>query len=550
MIGYNCKYAPVEIMAGFGEDCVLINNEADNFDYSSSVLHPNMCSHAKAMLEDIHKGGYDGLLLMNCCDSSRRTADSVNDEKPGISCFLDLPDCSSECAVERFKNELLGLIAELENKTGKPFDVSSFLSSFKSDEKPCQNKYVAVLGARSSKTLIKAAKNCFSDVDVCDMTCSNNRKVPLFETEENEPIESIIQKYARALLSQSPCMRMRNIDRRADLTENENCVGIIYSTVKFCDYYDFEYSRLKTGKIPMIRVETDFTNQSYGQLMTRIEGFAETVGKTKGEHKKMNSAGKYYAGIDSGSTSTELVVADNSGKIISNVMVRTGANAASGAKKALEKSGVDLNDIVLTVATGYGRKNIDFADSDVTEITCHAKGAKHLFDRVETIIDIGGQDSKVIRLDENGKVCGFVMNDKCAAGTGRFLVNMAKVLELDMGDMALKGLDYKKDLTISSMCTVFAESEVVSLIAQNHSAADIVHGLNKSVAVKTKALVGNSVNKGTVMMTGGVANNKGVVSELEKILNTKIFVPENPEFCGALGAALIAIEQAQGKADV
>lgn len=142
------------------------------------------------------------------------------------------------------------------------------------------------------------------------------------------------------------------------------------------------------------------------------------------------------------------------------------------------------------------------------------------------------------------------MNDKCAAGTGRFLENMAKVLELDMGDMALKGLDYKKDLTISSMCTVFAESEVVSLIAQNHSAADIVHGLNKSVAVKTKALVGNSVNKSTVMMTGGVANNKGVVSELEKILNTKIFVPENPEFCGALGAALIAIEQAQGKAGV
>lgn len=87
MIGYNCKYAPVEIMAGFGEDCVLINNEADNFDYSSSVLHPNMCSHAKAMLEDIHKGGYDGLLLMNCCDSSRRTADAVKDEKPGISCF-------------------------------------------------------------------------------------------------------------------------------------------------------------------------------------------------------------------------------------------------------------------------------------------------------------------------------------------------------------------------------------------------------------------------------------------------------------------------------
>lgn len=127
---------------------------------------------------------------------------------------------------------------------------------------------------------------------------------------------------------------------------------------------------------------------------------------------------------------------------------------------------------------------------------------------------------------------------------------MAKVLELDMSDMALKGLDYKKDLTISSMCTVFAESEVVSLIAQNYSVSDIVHGLNKSVAVKTRALVGNSVKKGSVMMTGGVANNKGVVTELEKIMNTKIFVPENPEFCGALGAALIAVEQSQGNTDL
>lgn len=550
MIGYNCKYAPVEIMAGFGENCVLMNNEADNFDYSSAMLHPNMCSHAKAMLEDIHIGSYNGIVLMNCCDSSRRVADSAVAENLDFSYFLDLPDCSAECAVERFKNELLRLIKKHENNSGKVFNVKSFLSAFQSGRKIPQNKFVAVLGARSSETLIKAAEKCFAGVDIYDMTCSSSREVAAFEADENEPLESIMQKYSRALLSQSPCMRMRNTDRRADLTENENCVGIIYSTVKFCDYYDFEYSKIKNTKLPVIRVETDYTNQSYGQLLTRIEGFAETVNKIKGEKKAVNLSGKYYAGIDSGSTSTELVVIDKSGKIINNVMVRTGANAASGAKKALEKSGVDLKDIVLTVATGYGRKNIDFADSDVTEITCHAKGAKHLFDSVETIIDIGGQDSKVIRLDENGKVSGFAMNDKCAAGTGRFLENMAKVLELDMSDMALKGLDYKKDLTISSMCTVFAESEVVSLIAQNYSVSDIVHGLNKSVAVKTRALVGNSVKKGSVMMTGGVANNKGVVTELEKIMNTKIFVPENPEFCGALGAALIAVEQTQGNMDL
>lgn len=168
---------------------------------------------------------------------------------------------------------------------------------------------------------------------------------------------------------------------------------------------------------------------------------------------------------------------------------------------------------------------------------------KHLYRDVKTIIDIGGQDSKVICLDDDGKVIGFVMNDKCAAGTGRFLENMAKVLELDMQQMGNIGLKYKKDLTISSMCTVFAESEVVSLIAENHTAADIVHGLNKSVAAKTKALANSAKDLHCVMMTGGVANNKGVVAALEQQLGTKIFIPEQPEFCGALGAALIAAEK-------
>ena len=326
------------------------------------------------------------------------------------------------------------------------------------------------------------------------------------------------------------------------MIESENCIGVIYSTIKFCDYYDFEFSGLKSLKTPIIRIETDFTNQSYGQLLTRLEGFAETINKTVNKRKNMNMNGKYFIGIDSGSTSTELVAIDKNLNIVKSVMVRTGANAGIGAKNALEKAGIDKKDIALIVATGYGRKNIDFANDNVTEITSHAKGAKHLYNDVKTIVDIGGQDSKVISLDDDGKVIGFVMNDKCAAGTGRFLENMAKVLELDMNDMANIGLNYKTDLTISSMCTVFAESEVVSLIAENHTVADIVHGLNKSVATKTKALANSAKDNGAIMMTGGVANNKGVVSELEKQLKAKIFIPECHEFCGALGAALIAAE--------
>jgi predicted CoA-substrate-specific enzyme activase len=254
--------------------------------------------------------------------------------------------------------------------------------------------------------------------------------------------------------------------------------------------------------------------------------------------------GIYYIGIDSGSTSTELVALDSNLQVVKAVMVRTGANAAAGGRKALEQAGIQPQQIIRSVATGYGRKNMDFVDENVTEITCHAKGAVHLYPQVRTIIDIGGQDSKVIRLSEDGKVVGFVMNDKCAAGTGRFLENMAKVLELTMDQMATVGLNYQEDLTISNMCTVFAESEVVSLIAENHSVSDIVHGLNKSVASKTRALATSAKEGGPFMMTGGVANNLGVVSELEKQLNASVYIPDRPEFCGALGAALIAAEQA------
>ena len=161
---------------------------------------------------------------------------------------------------------------------------------------------------------------------------------------------------------------------------------------------------------------------------------------------------------------------------------------------------------------------------------------------MRTVIDIGGQDSKVIRLDENGAVINFVMNDKCAAGTGRFLEMMARTMEMSLDEMSRMGLKYKEDITISSMCTVFAESEVVSLIAQNKAADDIVHGLNKAVASKTAALVKRVGGEERYMMTGGVSKNRGVVSEIEKILGVKLHISDKAQLNGALGAALFALE--------
>ena len=158
------------------------------------------------------------------------------------------------------------------------------------------------------------------------------------------------------------------------------------------------------------------------------------------------------------------------------------------------------------------------------------------------MIDIGGQDSKVIRLDENGAVTNFVMNDKCAAGTGRFLEMMARTMEMSMEEMSRKGLDWKQDVQISSMCTVFAESEVVSLIARNRDPADIIHGLNQSIAGRTAALVKRVGGEPGYMMTGGVARNRGVVEVLEKKLGEKIVVSEYAQRAGAIGAALFARE--------
>ena len=211
-------------------------------------------------------------------------------------------------------------------------------------------------------------------------------------------------------------------------------------------------------------------------------------------------------------------------------------------EQALDSAGLTREDIDALVTTGYGRTAIESGDKSITEITCHARGAHYLNPDVRTVIDIGGQDSKVIRLDETGAVVNFVMNDKCAAGTGRFLEMMARTMEMDLDQMSVTGLDYQEDITISSMCTVFAESEVVSLIAQNKAPDDIVHGLNKAVAAKTAALVQRVGGEEKYMMTGGVSKNQGLVQTLEEKLGAKLVISENAQLCGALGAALYAAD--------
>ncbi|MDN3514387.1 MAG: acyl-CoA dehydratase activase [Candidatus Brocadia sp.] len=259
----------------------------------------------------------------------------------------------------------------------------------------------------------------------------------------------------------------------------------------------------------------------------------------------------YTLGIDIGSMSTNGILINDKKEILSSIIIPTGASSKKAADKTyhqiLTEHTLSEKDIDYIIATGYGRIKVPFAHEVVTEITCHAKGANYYFPNARTIIDIGGQDSKVIKVDGNGNVLDFVMNDKCAAGTGRFLEVMARTLEIDLEDMGGLSLNGKDNVSVSSLCTVFAESEVVSLIGADHKTADICRALHISIAKRITAQVKRIGLEEEIVMTGGVAKNIGVVTELERNLGCKIKISGEPQINGALGAALIALEKARSK---
>jgi len=264
------------------------------------------------------------------------------------------------------------------------------------------------------------------------------------------------------------------------------------------------------------------------------------------------------AGIDVGSLTGKCVILRVAQKYMDEILsssivpttIKPAKTAMNAFNLALKKVNIDSGEIEYSVGTGYGRVKIPFANNNISEISCHGRGAHYLLPNVRTIIDIGGQDSKVIRVNEEGKLIDFTMNDKCAAGTGRFLEVMAKTLETsldDMGPMALKSIHPKM---ITAQCSVFAETEIVSLIADGVPVEDIIAGLTDSIASRIVSLVNRIGLKPELTITGGVAKNVGVVKSIESKLNLQISpIPIDPQIIGALGAALFAKEELNKKRD-
>ena len=382
MLGYICKYAPVEVFESMGVQMERIEPDVTNFNQAEIRMHPNICSFAKGVLEEVMSSDYEGVILTTCCDSIRRLYDVLREEFPDKFIYmLDTPRITKDAGITLYKQRIRAMIREYEAFSGKRFDEEKFTAYLK-------------------------------------------------EKEEE-------QQYAVK-------------DRAVN-------IGIIYHTVQFCDNYAYEYAWLKNWlDRPMLLLETDYTRQSSGQVRTRIEAFLEslTAERHRPEKQRRSDGTMYVMGIDSGSTSTNAVIMDQDRKIRAFSVVRTGAKSGVSAdrvlKDVLEKAGLVREDISWIVSTGYGRVSIEFADENVTEISCHGKGAHYFNPEIRTILDIGGQDSKAIRLSETGEVKDFVMNDKFAAGTGRFLEMIARTLEVSLDELGTIALTSKEKIEITS----------------------------------------------------------------------------------------------------
>ena len=257
----------------------------------------------------------------------------------------------------------------------------------------------------------------------------------------------------------------------------------------------------------------------------------------------MGNGKRFYLGLDVGSAASKCVVVDGDGHIVSSAVYPSGAGTPGPdtvVAQCLEQAGIARDAVSASCATGYGRRLMDWTSYEVSELTCHAKGASSLFDGVRTVIDIGGQDAKVLSIDEDGQLANFVMNDKCAAGTGRFLDVMATIFGCDVAELSSLDAQAAGVAPISSTCTVFAESEVISKLASGVPVADIAAGIDLSVAERASGLAKRLGVNPPVAMTGGVALNASLRERLAGLLGTPIASSPLSQLCGALGAAFVA----------
>lgn len=254
----------------------------------------------------------------------------------------------------------------------------------------------------------------------------------------------------------------------------------------------------------------------------------------------------YAAGVDVGSTQTKAVIIDERRRIVGRALIDTGANVVKAAQQAydlaIRESELREEEVEYVVGTGYGRYKVTFGNDQVTEISCHGRGAVHMFPKTRTVVDMGGQDTKAIRVNAAGEIVDFCMNDKCAAGTGRFLGAASAALDIPLSELGPTALRFTRPVRISTTCTVFAESEVLGWLGKGKKIEDILWGVHQSIAVRSAGLLRRVGVEEEVTFTGGVTRNVAMVRSLEEKLEMRLNVSEDSHFMGSLGAALFALD--------
>ncbi|MEA2066744.1 MAG: acyl-CoA dehydratase activase [Thermotogota bacterium] len=585
MIYYACSYVPLEILIATKQPFKKIKTPMKT---ESELIHRNLCDYCKTIFQTVmNMDKNDVFVSIDSCDAMRRISDVLKKESKAKIITLRLPWKNDSEAVSIYKKELKTLIKELtENSDNEltendlfygisffkkisdniwdvhmgsfpalekqktldyAFDGQSYTPENKENNEDPNKPGLAIIGGFFQPDRLIEIVNEAGGRVVLNESCQGIRPFTGKYSNEGDNLFNIAQRIIQKRL---PCGRFYgNYGNDLNYLLNKfNIDGVIKVQPKFCDFYGFTTEEID---LPVLIVESEFPQTSSGQLLTRIGAFIEKIRKKKPGHSSCFSEEKLFAGIDSGSTTTNIVIIDKNKNILYKETTPTGTNAKQTARSLLEKGMKSLkasNDsLAYTIATGYGRNIIDFASDTVTEITCHARGAKTLFPEIRSIIDIGGQDSKSIKLGNDGSVKDFAMNDKCAAGTGRFLEVMSNVLEINLNEMSTKALNAKRAAPISSMCTVFAESEVVSLLGKGENISQIAAGLANSIAKRVAGLYRGIKGEEPVAFTGGVARNNSVKEALEKELNVTLSVPEDPDIVGAFGAALFARQMEKEK---
>lgn len=549
-----CSLIPTDLIcaAGFTLEFINAGEHLCTHDRKAEcVFHENLCSYSKALYDFFmaRHSEFALIIIPSSCDALKKLYNALTAALSSDKIYLlDIPQIKTPAAEVYLAQEF----SKLSDKLRKYTPGCAPCAGFKKTNPRTTGDRIGIIGSNVPLKTVGERLDVFGFEPFFINHCID-KAMPDSKLRSTLD-ERGLAEYARLFIEKNSCPRTNSDEYRKKILrtiEERGLSGIIVNAFKFCDFQPFDYKFFKEElgpDFPIMLMEHDLGTGTEGQIMTRIDAFLENISKiSKSKTRRAAASGRFYVGIDSGSHATKIVCVEKDGNVISRKLLPTGTSVKNSAaelvKDLCRKLNIERKDIARIVATGYGRNEIGGADEIVTEITCHAIGAYQTLSKSMTLIDIGGQDSKAIKIGNGGRVERFAMNDKCAAGTGRFLEVMSAKLEMSLSEFAEISMRADSYVPISNMCSVFAESEVISLIASGKSKEEIAKGIHRSIAERTIGLMKRIEGAPPYYMAGGGAKNPALIEELEECLGEKVAVLNEPQFSGAYGAATLAARE-------